>query len=101
MKKVINGKLYDTKTATYMVDYEWGLSNDFEYVYEALYRKKNGEFFLCGHGGPLSRYVVRSSANSYGGGQDITPLTENEAKRWVEEYCDAEDYIDIFGRPEE
>lgn len=46
MKKIINGKMYNTETAEFIDSYESGYPKDFAYVYEALYRKKTGEFFL-------------------------------------------------------
>lgn len=52
MKKIINGKMYNTETATELGDFWNGLStSDFRNLSETLYRKKNGEFFLYGQGG--------------------------------------------------
>ena len=43
---IINGKLYNTETATYVGGYSNGLSiNDFNYYDEELYRKRTGEYF--------------------------------------------------------
>ena len=57
MKKIINGKKYDTETATKIGEYSNGYStSDFHYIDETLYRKKTGEFFLYGEGGPMTRY---------------------------------------------
>ena len=47
MKKIINSKKYDTKTAKEIGIYCASLSvSDFGYFEETLYRKKTGEFFL-------------------------------------------------------
>lgn len=45
-KKIINGKLYNTETAT-LVGRWWNKYSihDFKYCEESLYRKKTGEFF--------------------------------------------------------
>lgn len=43
MKKIINGKMYNTETATKLGDFWNGLSkSDFRQLSETLYRKKNG-----------------------------------------------------------
>lgn len=55
MKKIINGKMYNTETATELGNFWNGLStNDFRNLSETLYRKKNGEFFLYGQGGAMT-----------------------------------------------
>lgn len=87
MKKIINGKLYNTETAERIG--RWGKNlpgNDFNYCQKDLYRKKTGEFFL---------------AVDFYGGERITPLTEAEAREWVENHLDADKYIAIFGEVEE
>lgn len=96
MKKIINGKKYNTQTAEYMGGYEANLGQ-FEYVSEDLYRKRTGEFFLYGEGGPASKYAEAIDMNSWSGGSEITPLTEVEAKRWAEAHLDADEYEEIFG----
>ena len=65
MKQVIEGKRYDTETATKIG--EGGgkaYPGDFHYYSEALYVTKKGSYFLAGEGGPLSRY----GRPAYGGG---------------------------------
>lgn len=45
MKSIINGKMYNTETATEVATYRNGRSySDFLYVEETLYRKKQGNF---------------------------------------------------------
>ena len=47
MKKIINGKKYDTETAKWLGDYWNGLGgNDFKKLFETLYQKKTGDYFL-------------------------------------------------------
>ena len=102
MKRIINGKLYNTDTAkeigVWSNNYNYG---DFAYCSETLYRKRTGEFFLYGHSGAMSKYAKSCGQNSWSGGEDITPLTEAEAKKWAEKHLDADEYIEIFGEPEE
>ena len=101
MKKIINHKMYNTETAERLASSSNGYGyDDFRYMEEQLYRKKTGEFFLYGEGGALSCYRRRYGNNSIGG-EDIFPLTEDEAKAWVEENCNADIYIQIWGEVEE
>lgn len=102
MKKIINGKLYDTETAKSMGSWHntWDY-RDFNYVCEELFRKRTGEFFLLGEGGPMSKYAVSVSNNSWSGGEKIIPLSAAKAREWAEEHLDAEDYAEIFGMPSE
>lgn len=101
-KKIINGKLYNTETAT-LVGGWWNKypTNDFKYCEEKLYRKHTGEYFLYGEGGPLSKYKESCGNNSWGYGYEITPLSEKEAKQWAEERLSADEYIALFGNVEE
>ena len=101
MKKIITGKEYDTNTAKCVADWENGYGhNDFISVEEHLYRKKTGEFFLHGEGGAMTEYSESYAGNTCGS-ERIIPLTEDEAKEWVENQLDADDYESIFGPVEE
>lgn len=101
MKRIINGKKYDTETAVYICGYEYGTKRDFYHIEESLYRKKNGEFFMYGYGGPGTKYKVYSGTNSFGGSEKIEPFTESEAKEFIEKYGDVEIYEKLFGEVEE
>lgn len=102
MKKIINGKKYDTETARVIGSYDNNMNySDFRWYEETLYRKKNGEFFMYGEGGGLSRYRTCLSNNSFCEGCGIIPMTEDDAKAWVEKHLSYEDYVRIFGEPDE
>lgn len=101
MKKILNGKLYNTDTAKLIGGYSYGTPRDFKYIAEDLYKKKTGEFFIAGEGGAMTEYFRQTGQNSYSGGEDIFPLTEKEAREWAEEHLTAEEYIEAFGCPEE
>ena len=102
MKKIIGGKVYDTKTAKEMGTYaNYGSWRDFNHLEETLYRKKTGEFFLYGEGGPATRYAEPEGQNSWSGGSRIMPMTYDEAKEWAEKHLDADEYEEIFGTIEE
>ena len=102
MKKIIDGRMYNTETAKCVG--EWsnaGTWRDFNHMEEALYRKKNGEFFLFGEGGPNTKYAKSAGLNSWTGGERIMPLTFKEAREWAEKCLDADEYEAIFGEVEE
>ena len=97
MKKIINGKLYDTDTAKELGTYSHSNPRDFNYWCETIYRKRTGEFFLYGHGGPASKYAESCGQNTWSGGSKIIPLNYKASQEWVEKYLDADDYQTIFG----
>ena len=102
MKQIINGKKYDTDTAKEIAHYcAPGSVQDFSYSEETLYRKKTGEYFLYGKGGPASRYSRSCGQNQWEGDQRIIPFTEYEARAWAERCIDADEYEAIFGEVEE
>lgn len=104
MKKVINGRVYDTATAKELAVWnnDFGVG-DFSHECETLYQKKTGEFFLHGKGGPMSRYATPAygSPNGWTGGELVTPLSYEEAQKWAEARLEADEYEAIFGVPEE
>ena len=102
MKKIINGKVYDTETAKKVASwYSSYARNDFHYYEEELYQKKTGEFFLYGEGNAASPYSRSCGQNEWCGGERIEPLTYKEAQKWAEEHLGGEEYCEIFGEPDE
>lgn len=86
MRKMIKGKVYDTIPATRLAEYWNGKPyNDLGYVVEELYQKRSGEYFLYGEGGPATIYGRTVAEGIRSGTWQIKPLTETEAKAWVEE----------------
>lgn len=102
MKKIINGKKYDTETAREIGCDGNNLSRrDFKWWTEVLYQKRTGEFFLYGEGGPASRYAVSADGHGWDSGKQIIPLSEDKARNWAEEHLDADEYEKIFGEVSE
>ena len=102
MKKIINNKLYDTSTAKRIgSDGYNGSTSDFGWWQESLYKKRTGEFFLHGEGGPRTRYAKSCGDNSWGYGAAIIPMSYEKAREWAEEHMEADDYAATFGIPEE
>lgn len=101
MKKIINGKMYDTDKARYLGGDSYSNSGDFHHWTEELYVKRTGEYFLYGTGGPMTKYAESTGQNTWSGGEKIIPLTPHNAMKWAEEHLRAEDYEEIFGLPDE
>lgn len=102
MKKIINGKLYNTETAKSIGYWSNGSnSRDFNYIEKELFLKKTGEYFLYAYGGANTHYAVSCGTNEWCGNEVIEPLSENEAKKWAEKHLTADEYISIFGEVEE
>lgn len=101
MKKIIDGKRYDTDTAKELGYDSHGNGGDFSYWCETLYQKRTGEFFLRGEGGAMSRYAEPQGQNTWSGGSRIIPLSVENAKAWAEEHLSADSYERIFGEVEE
>lgn len=120
MKKIINGRRYDTSTAT-LIDYYMINNIGFDKVdkgnvesfkkyisekrlldqrLENLYRKKTGEFFLYTLNSPMSELAGRKlyGKRNY---ENIIPLSIDEAKEWLEECSDAETYESVFETEDE
>lgn len=101
MKRIINGKRYDTDTAQFIKTYSSGLSiSDFRYYDETLYLKKTGEFFLYATGNGASEYAGKYG-DLRGPGEKIVPLTLDEARAWVEKIEDPDLYEELFDVEEE
>lgn len=98
MKAIIDGKRYDTDTATEIADYRNTYdTGDFAWYCETLYRTRRGNFFLAGVGNASSPYCKRVAQNEWGGGSAIKPLTPDEAREWLAGHADPEILEEHFG----
>lgn len=97
MKKIINGRRYDTESAKELGYDSYGTPSSFAYWCETLYQKRTGEFFLHCEGGAMSRYAVNCGQNEWRGGERLIPLTVEKAKKWAEERLSTDRYEEIFG----
>ncbi len=102
MKKVIEGKLYNTDTARLIGEWSNNLGGrELSFLSESLYRTKSGAYFIHGEGGPNTKYGQSVGNNSWSGGEKILPMSPASARKWAEEKLTAEEYIEVFGEPEE
>ena len=100
MKKIINGKLYNTETAKLICGYSFGNPNDFRRIDESLHKSPNGQFFIEYDGGPLTEYAVKFGQHEFRGSNGIRLVDIDEAKEFVESHGKHNDYINAFGEPE-
>ena len=49
----------------------------------------------------MTKYAKYVEGCGYTDGEKIIPLSEDEARDWVEEHMDADDYIELFEECEE
>lgn len=80
MKKIIDGKRYDTDTADCV--YGWDndrYGNDFRYRSKSLYRTKNGAWFIHHTGGAMTDMAVSIGSGSMTGSTDIEIITDDDA----------------------
>ena len=96
MRKVINGKRYDTSTAKRLAERDNGnFTSNLDLVVETLYRTKSGNFFIHGEGGARTIYGKWVADNQVGGEQ-IVPISLDGAKEWAEKHLDGNEYEEIF-----
>ena len=102
MKKIIKGKMYTTSTAKLVFTYDECLPRkDFNHRIEKLFRKRNGEFFLHGEGGGLTRWAEAISGNGWKEGENIIPLTHSGAFDWSCDHADPDLVEELFGEVSE
>lgn len=87
MKKIINGKRFDTEKSICIGSYEYANSGDFNRVCEGLYITPiSKQYFLAGEGGANTKYRTVVSQNSWTGGDLIQPMDKEDAFEWAQEY---------------
>lgn len=88
IKKIVNGKLYDATKDTELAYFWNGKSlDDYDYRYEGLWEKENGE-----------KYFIHQGWNEV----RIKPeVSDKQVREWADKWLDTEDYIKLFGEPAE
>lgn len=100
MKRIINGKLYDTEKSTricslpcyteYQTDFRWHDTN--------LYRSPGGMFFIAGEGNAMSMWAKSLGQGRYSGGSGLHLVTLEEARAYAEESgVTPQVYVEAFG----
>jgi hypothetical protein len=99
VKAIIDGKRYNTETATRVCDCSprGYFRGDWHWEDTNLYRTPKGRWFLAGEGGPLSRWARSYGQNARQSGEGIHPLDADDARDMLERYGDADDVEEYFG----
>ena len=98
MKRIINGKRYDTTTAELVASHAASCPiTVFSWFEEKLYRTRRGAWFLAGEGHAMSKYAESFGQHNYGPGEGLRPLTAEEAREWLEEHEQTEALEEHFG----
>lgn len=85
MRKVINGKIYNTDTALEICDLKCNCyCSDFGFHETKLYRTPKGRYFIAGHGNAASMWASRVDSNSSGPGRGLRPVSNAEALEYAE-----------------
>jgi len=88
MRKIIDGKRYDTDTAECVHAWDNGrYSSDFRVRKKTLYRTQKGSWFIHHYGGPMTDMAVPVGSSGMGGSSDIEPVTEDDARRFLETHA--------------
>ncbi len=97
MKKIINGTRYNTEKAAKIGWTQNRHQGDFQYFHEELYVTPiSGKYFICGEGGPMSRWAKSAGDGNVGSGEGILPLSKASALEWAEENLDTETIEKFF-----
>ena len=73
MKKIIDGKIYNTDTATFIGNHQHATWGDFQFEDTDLYRTPKGAFFVQGTGGAYSRWSRPCGSNGQMGDRRLYP----------------------------
>jgi hypothetical protein len=102
VRRVIDGKIYDTNNAEEIANWDnCRPANVFNYCDESLYRTKKGVFFLSGVGGPLSHWSRCDGGNERYGGSGMRVLSVEEARSWCEDHRVTAEVIEEYFKIEE
>ncbi len=84
MKRIIDGKVYNTETAELVLSWDNRRAvNDFKRREKDLYLTKKGNWFIYHYGGPMTDMAVGVGNNAYGGSENIEPITPENAFRFL------------------
>jgi hypothetical protein len=93
IRRIVDGKVYDTSTATLvaLLPCRVGVT-DFDWHETGVYLTRKGAWFLAGRGDANSMWAVQVDRNSWNGGSGLRVLSAKEARAWLEG-ADAQDAL--------
>ncbi|MBW2631253.1 MAG: hypothetical protein JRC90_05745 [Deltaproteobacteria bacterium] len=83
MKRIIDGKVYDTETAELIEEESFSNPRDFHHTFQSLYKTKKGAYFFHGGGGPMTEYAIDLGNNNTGGSSNIWIVEQEDALKWL------------------
>ena len=94
MKAIIDGKTYNTETATEICELPCKANGgDFRWHSTSLYQTAKGTFFIAGEGGPLSMWKQSAHGGGWSGSKGLKVIDQFEAQEIMESaHCSAEVY---------
>ena len=110
MKSIVFKKLYNTDTAKVIATWKYDPVRydeyalrfcEFLYEKQTLYKKANGEFFLHAEGDNFYNLMDDDENVRHINVSIIIPLDEFETKEWLADFGFVDEYIELFGEPEE
>lgn len=101
MKKVINGKVYNTEKAKLIAEAHHDNIKDADgkSLKQWMYQKKTGEYFIYAIGAAIELQNIFQ--HGYKPNAGIYPLTYDQAQKWAERELSADQWESIFGDPED
>ncbi|OOY14497.1 hypothetical protein [Thioclava sp. DLFJ4-1] len=98
-KTIINGKIFDTATATEIgcIGSTGGLSvSDFWFWEATLYRSPKGNYFMEGEGGARSPFAQPYNTNGWIGSAGIVALSPEDALAYAEKSLSSDTLLEHF-----
>jgi len=98
MRAIVNGKTYNTETATRICDVPSRVQDrgNFSWHDTDLYRTKRGAFFVAGRGNAASMWGESDGSGGRWGGSGVRPVSEQEARDYMEAAgCDEADFTAV------
>lgn len=93
MRQVIDGKAYNTDTATRLHEWDNGREyRDFRFRSKTLYRTPKGAYFLVHEGGAMTDMAKQVESNSWSGSSSIEVISLHDTLRFLESH-DGSDVI--------
>ncbi len=97
MKKIIDGRLYNTETAKRIVQLCCSAyRGDFAYHATYLYKSPKGQFFVAGSGNAASMWASDCGGGTRGPGEGMRLVDADEARQIMEANgCSADDFAAV------
>lgn len=102
MRAKFQGKIYDTEApkTEKVLEYDFSYSGDFKFMWFGLYRTWQKTWFICGTGGPMTRFARPTMDKSWMSGKRIIPLSLDDLLDLLESLQDEIDIEPALEYPE-